>query len=81
MRASLAVTRPGDRSWQWHFVSPMLNGGGGTLPWPQIPSDIHTTTCRLAIVWSVPEATVVHMPDGYDAIVRTRYRSEARPRR
>lgn len=68
MRARLSVTRPGDRGWEWHFVSPPATYGGGSQPWPRIPSDIHPYNVRVGDVWSVPEATLVHVPGGYDAV-------------
>jgi hypothetical protein len=78
MRARLSVTRPGDRSWQWHFVSPPLPFGGGSQNWPNIPSDIHHYNVQDGDVMSLPEVTLVSAPGGYDAI-RARALSIASP--
>jgi hypothetical protein len=78
MRALLSVTRPGDRNWQWHFVSPPLIFGGGSQNWPKIPSDIHHYNVQDGDVISLPEVTLVSAPGGYDAI-RARALSIASP--
>ena len=67
MRARVLAVR-GERSWIWQFVSPSGAYGGGSQPWPQIPSDVYPYNLQTGDVWSVAEATVVYAPGGYDAI-------------
>jgi hypothetical protein len=68
LRARVLAVRPGERSWQWQFVSPPNPGGPGSQPWPLIPSDVHPYNRQDGDVWTVPEATVAYVPGGYDTI-------------
>jgi hypothetical protein len=67
LRATVDLTRNGDRSWRWHMISSYW-ARSGIVRFPLLPADEHDWNSGTANSAQVVEATLFTVPGGYDAV-------------